>query len=447
MSRIGEETWCVAGGGILGQALALRLAQAGKRVTICEASDETGGLAAAWTIDDIVWDKHYHVILPADSRTLSLIDEIGLGGELEWERSRTGFYAKGRLAPLNGAIDYLRLPTIGLIAKARIAFTLMMAARIRDGRPLEHVPVKEWLTKWSGRAAFDRLWRPLLRAKLGANDEIVSAAFIWATIRRLYLARSAGAKTETLGFVGGGYPRILTALRAHLEANGVEVVTSCPIRKVEGNGDQFRVVTGLGEKIFDRVVSTLPSGQTALLCDELAPDIRARLENVVYQGIICASLVLDRPLAGYYLTYLTEPHLPFTAVVEMSALTGTDRFGGRTLIYLPRYVTHNDAYWQLDDEELRTRFVAGLRSIYPDLGTRSIAAFRLSRVRNVMAVPTIGYSDVVPPVATNLDGFYVVNSAQITDGTLNVDATLGVVENALPLLLAGSSAKRTRSAA
>ena len=446
MTRQQEETWCVAGGGVLGQALALRLAEHGKQVTLLEAAPSTGGLAAARTVGGITWDRFYHVILPGDRRLLSLLEDLGLAGEVEWQRARTGFYAGGVLAPLDGAIDYLRLPTLGPVAKARIAFTLAMAARIRDGRPLEHIRVKDWLIRWSGRQAFDRLWRPLLRAKLGTNDDIASAAFIWATIRRLYLARSAGAKTETLGFVPGGYQRVLAALAHRLKATGVKVETGCPVSRIVRQGGGLRVETPDGARIFDHVVSTLPCAATRRLCDGLSPDIAERLEKVVYQGIICASAVLSRPLAGYYLTYLTDPDLPFTAVVEMSALTGRARFGGRSLVYLPRYVTQDDPYWNLSDAEVQDRFVAGLARIYPEFSPQDIQAFSVSRVRDVMAVPTLGYGDIVPPVETNVPGLHIVNSAQITDGTLNVDATLGVVERALPRLLAVSSSS-ARSAA
>ncbi|SPH16607.1 15-cis-phytoene desaturase [Defluviimonas aquaemixtae] len=447
MNAQGKRTWCVAGGGVLGQVIALRLAQAGHHVSVLEAAPETGGLAASWSIDDIVWDKHYHVILPADRRTLELVSELGLSSALVWKRSRTGFFADGRLSPLNSAVDYLRLPSLGILAKARLAFTLMWAARIEDGRPLDQVPVGDWLTKWSGREAYERLWRPLLRAKLGTNDDRASAAFIWATVRRLYLARSAGAKTETLGFIDGGYDRILSALRDRLSSAGVDIVTGCPITRIAPQGDQLQVETAKGARLFDDVVSTLPCGVTARLCDALSPELKARLDSVVYQGIICASLVLDRPLGGYYLTYLTDSDLPFTAVVEMSALAGRERFGGKSLVYLPRYVAQDDPFWELDDGAVRARFVAGITRIYPDLDPGAIRAFRLSRVRNVMAVPTVGYLDAVPAVETNIPGFHIVNSAQITDGTLNVDATLGVAEAALPRLLGGAMADNLSSAA
>lgn len=447
MSDLSPQTWCVAGGGLLGQVLALRLAEAGGRVTLYEAAPETGGLAGAWTVGGLTWDTFYHVVLPGDARTLGLLDECGLSDAVTWERTRTGLYDGTRMHPLDGALDYLRLPALGPVAKGRLAFTLMMAARIRDGRPLERISVGDWLTKWSGRAAFERLWQPLLRAKLGENAELASAAFIWATIRRLYLARSAGAKTERLGYIDGGYARVLATLKARLEAAKVEVLTGCSVLSVTRHAGGLRVDTGRGPRVFDRFVSTLPCGPTARLCPDLDPDIRARLDGVVYQGIICASVVLDRPLAGRYLSYLTDPSLPFTAVVEMSALTGTARFGGRSLVYLPRYVTQSDHYWNLADDEVERRFLGGLQRIFPDLPPGAVLATRLARVRNVMAVPTIGYPDVVPPVATNVKGLYVVNSAQIADGTLNVDATLGVVEQALPLLLSDVPARPARAAA
>lgn len=433
-------SFAVLGGGVLGQLIALRLREAGHAVTILEAADEAGGLAAAWTVGDVTCDVHYHVILPGDRRLLALLDELGLGAEVAWARSRTGFYADGRLSPLNSGMDYLRLPALSPVAKARLAFMLMAAARIRDGKPLERIPVADWLIRWCGDEAFERLWRPLLRAKLGDNHERASAAFIWATIRRLYLARSAGAKTETLGFVRGGYARILAALRQRLADKGVVLENGCPVRRVTRRPDGFRLEAGRGEMSFDRVVSTLPVGVTARVCDSLSPDIAARLNGVVYQGVICATVALEQPLSPNYLTYLTDPDLPFTAIVETSALTGCGQFGGRHVVYLPRYVTQNDPFWDLDDDAVRARFEEGLRRVHAHFDPTAIVGFRVSRVRNVMAVPTIGYSAMVPAVGTNVDGLYIASSAQIVDGTLNVDATLGVVERALPAVLGGATA-------
>ena len=87
--------------------------------------------------------------------------------------------------------------------------------------------------------------------------------------------------------------------------------------------------------------------------------------------------------------------------------------------------------------------------MHPDFDRTRSWRFRVSRVRHVMAVPTLGYPRRVPPIATNVEGLYIVNSAQIVNGTLNVNETLGVVERALPVAAArrGARIRQTRSAA
>ncbi len=64
----------IIGSGFLGLTLALRLSEAGNRVTVYESAPEIGGLASAWQIGDVVWDKHYHVTLLSDSFTRKIIE-------------------------------------------------------------------------------------------------------------------------------------------------------------------------------------------------------------------------------------------------------------------------------------------------------------------------------------------------------------------------------------
>ncbi|MEO6589062.1 MAG: hypothetical protein ABIP06_07020 [Pyrinomonadaceae bacterium] len=45
-----------------------------------------------------------------------------------------------------------------------------------------------------------------------------------------------------------------------------------------------------------------------------------------------------------------------------------------------------------------------------------------------MPIPTLNYSANVPDVKTSLENIYIVNSAQITNGTLNVNETVQLAE-------------------
>ena len=74
----------IVGGGILGMTLALRMAEKGYHVELFDAATELGGLARSWNIDDITWDKFYHVVLLSDSYTRKIIGEIGLENKMNW---------------------------------------------------------------------------------------------------------------------------------------------------------------------------------------------------------------------------------------------------------------------------------------------------------------------------------------------------------------------------
>jgi len=431
-----KQTCCIVGGGVLGLTLALRLARQGREVTLLEAAPNLGGLADAWQVGDLEWDRHYHVTLLSDLHLRGLLDELGLSDALRWTTTKTDFYTDKQFYPLTNSLDYLRFPPLGLIDKLRLAGTIFYASRIEDGMALEKVPLVDWLVRLSGKRTYEQIWLPLLRAKLGENHEKASAAFIWAIIRRLYAARRSGLKTEMFGYVEGGYARVFERFASVLAEAGVKLETSCPVTGVRLLDANLEVESARGRAIYDQVILTTAAPLAAKICQDLEPAERDRLNAVLYQGIICASAVLKRPLNGCYITYIADPDIPYTAVIEMSALVDRAQFDGHSLVYLPHYVASDDPAFEQSDEAIEARFTSALLGMYPSLGREDILAFRVSRVRQVLAVATLDYSETLPPMATSVPGLHVVNSAHIVNGTLNVDETIKLADAAVPSLLA-----------
>ena len=436
-----RQRWGIVGGGMLGMTLAHRLARAGREVTLLEAASELGGLASAWNLGGVVWDRHYHVTLLSDSVLRALLAELGLEQDMRWVQTRTGFYSDGRLHSMSNLVEFLRFPPLGLLDKLRLGATIAYASRISDWQRLEEIPVSDWLRRLSGRRTFERIWLPLLRSKLGENYRRTSAAFIWATIQRLYAARRSGLKKEMFGYLPGGYARILERFEQVLRDEGVRILPGFATRRVAPEeGGRIAVEAEDGRRdVFDRVVLTVAAPVAARLCPTLGEEERARLEGVQYLGVICASLLLKRPLAGFYVTNITDDGFPFTGVIEMSALVDRAQFGGHCLVYLPKYVDPDDPAFALPDEELQRQFLAGLARMYPGLDRGDLLCFKVSRVRRVFALSTIGYSKHLPAMATSLPGLHVVNSAHILNGTLNVNETLQLAERSAASLLAAAS--------
>lgn len=471
----------IVGSGFLGMTLALRLAQRGDHVTLFESANEIGGLASAWEIGDHTWDKHYHVTLLSDSNTRKIVDELGLGDEFRWVETKTGFYTDGELVSMSNTLEFLKFPALGLMSKLRLGATIFAASRIKNWKKLEKVPVEKWLSRLSGKRTFNKIWKPLLKAKLGEAYQDTSAAFIWATIQRMYAARTSGLKKEMFGYVRGGYARVLERFSEVLLENGVEIRLNSRVACIEKQTSgkiavkvassrrhsdtkprllahrtkygRFEAAAAVASgfsgaflsepqprnvgvvrfpreragDLFDKVIVTAPSNVAAMLLPQLTMRERQDLGDIRYQGIVCASVLLKCPLSDYYVTNITDD-APFTGVIEMTALVDKKEFGRNSLVYLPKYVAPDDELFDKTDDEIRASFLAGLARMYPSFRLKDVLAFKVSRVRQVFPVPTLNYSRDLPATSTSIDGVHVVNSSQIVNGTLNVNETIALAE-------------------
>jgi protoporphyrinogen oxidase len=432
-----SKKWGIVGGGIMGMTLAHRLAQKGHKVSIFESAPELGGLVSSWKMGDVEWDKFYHVILLSDFRTRGILKDIGVEEEIKWVETKTGFYINGKLYSMSDTIEFLKFPTLNLIDKFRLGLTILVASRIKNWKRLEKIPVTTWLEKWSGTRTFNKIWLPLLQAKLGDSYKKTSAVFIWATIQRLYGARRSGLKKEMFGFVSGGYKRVIEAFKQTLITEGVKIKTDCTAIEVKtvSDGKPSIVFADSSSEEFDEVIVTLPSSISAKLCTGLLPEETKKLNDVEYLGVICVAVLLDKSISQFYVTNITDSRFPFTGVIEMSALVDKEYLGGSALVYLPKYVVSDDPLFNQSDDEIRTYFIDNFKAMYPWLTDGNIKFAGVAKAKHVITVAKLGYSGSLQNVRTSIPGVYIVNTSHILDGTLNVNETVRVAETKLEEIL------------
>lgn len=418
----------------MGMTLALRLTNKGYKVTIFEAGDKPGGLTRSWQMDGAVWDRFYHVILMSDLNTRRLIEEIGLEKEFKWVETKTGFYSGGKLYSMSNLIEFFKFPPINLFDKFRLGMTIFVASRISNWARLEKIYVADWLKSLSGKRVFERIWLPLLKAKLGENYKKTSAAFIWSTIQRMYAARKSGLKKEMFGYVRGGYDKINTKLARHLLDIGVDFKLNSNINSVclESPG-LICLETSSGDKYtFNNVISTLSPTQSVKIAESLPEEEKEKHRRVKYLGVICPSVLLRKAISPYYVTNIIDDWTPFTGIIEMTALIDRkEELNGKNLVYLPKYVEPDDPLFNANDSEIKHIFLGALLKMYPEISENDVLFFGVSKARIVFALPTIDYSKNLPGIKTSMEHFYIVNSAQIINGTLNVNETIQVAETKL----------------
>jgi len=421
----------------MGMSLATKLNKEGYQVTIIEGANELGGLTTAWSYGDYIWDKFYHVILPDDQNTLSLVKYLGLQNQLNWKETKTGFFIKGSFHSMSNLIEFIKFPELNLIDKFRLGLTILAGSYIKDYEKLESIPVTDWLKKWSGKRTFEKIWLPLLKAKLGEEYKHTSAAFICATIKRLYGARKKGSKKEVFGYVTNGYANILEEYTRKLTEENIQVKTGFRVKDIEKTeSGQLKVTSKDAEEIgFDYVISTLPSFLTATFKGLLTERERKTLENIKYLGVVCVSILIKKPLSEYYVTNITDSNIPFTGVIEMTAIVDKEHFGGNSLVYLPKYTNPKDPLFDMQDDEIINKFLEKLKAMHPGLKQDDILVRKVAKARFVISIPVMEYSRNLPSYKTSVDNFFIVNSSFITNGTLNVNETLKVSNKYLPEIL------------
>ena len=130
-----------------------------------------------------------------------------------------------------------------------------------------------------------------------------------------------------------------------------------------------------------------------------------------------------------------------TAVIEMTTIVDPAELNGQSLVFLPKYVPAEHELFEKSDEEIQESFLSALDRMYTEFTRDDVVDFKISRVKTVMAIPTLGYSKLLPPMKSSVDGLYIVNSSYILKGNLNVNETITIAEKAMDTVLKDELAK------
>ncbi len=437
----------IIGAGTLGMALAYRLTQAGHRVTVLETAPEIGGLATWFDYGDFTWDQYYHVILKQDEHLLQLVNEIGESDSLQWRNTKTGFLWEGKLVSMSNNVEFLKFPVLSMVDKVRLAIGILYIERVNDAAPLERITAKKWMTKVFGKRVFERIWEPLLLSKYGVLYDRVPAVIMWATIRRYSKTRSKGDGKETLGFMSGGLKTLFQGLERAIVAKGGIIETGAAVSEIVNEGEQG-VAVRVGNEVrwFDRVISTVPSNVLKRLAPSADLGWPADSAAPNFLGVICLALVLKKSISPYYVTNLIEKGLPFTGIIEVSALTGTEEMGDNHLVMLPRYDVPESAWFNKSEAEVASEFLTALRKVRPDID-QIVERYFVHRARHVQALWIQEPPKNQGPRRTPDGRIWSVNAEMAGRDTLNNNAIVGVANDGARMILAGLVAEAPVSAA
>ncbi|MFF7565363.1 NAD(P)/FAD-dependent oxidoreductase [Streptomyces pseudovenezuelae] len=393
----------IIGAGATGLTAAWDAVRAGHQVTVLEAADELGGLAASLEVGGVPLERYYHHIFRSDKAMIALIEELGLGDALRFHKPTTGIYRGGRLIDFTTPLDMLRHPEFGPLDAVRFAGSSAVLKAVRKGDRYNDLTALAWLRRWAGKKATAAVWEPLLRGKFGDRAEQVSMAWLWARIH---------CRTFELGYVDGGFERVYAALRDGIEERGGKVEFGKAVGSIRQDGTDEAVVTCAdgSSYAFDRLIVTTP--QPAFAKAAGLPDDSALWKNQ-YLGATCFVLELDRSAIPYYWLNINEPDFPFLAVVEHTKMIDPSVYGGRHILYVGNYVEREDRRFTTDPGQLLDEFVPYLKRINPAFDRSWIQTWHFSKAGFAQPVVTPEYRALIPAHETPMSRVTLATMAQI----------------------------------
>lgn len=261
----------VVGAGFAGLAAAVRLADAGVRVSLVEATAHGGGRARSFAHPGFgrAIDNGQHLLMGCYQHTRAFLRTLGTEEHIWFQRNmevamvREGGHwsalrAPALPAPLHLGVGLLTMKGLGLRHKvAALRAGLLLSNEVK--RPDDNETCDAWLRRMGQtQAVRAQFWEPLIWATLNDDPLVASSAMLMAVLERAFLStRDASAM---------GVPRLpLSELYVpqsfeRLRERGADLHLKAPMRELIVERDR---VVGVrlrsGEKLrADTVVSAVP---------------------------------------------------------------------------------------------------------------------------------------------------------------------------------------------
>jgi protoporphyrinogen oxidase len=402
----------IIGAGLGGMAAAWDLARRGQRVTIYEAADHVGGLAAGFRLPHWDWsvEKFYHHWFQSDAHLLRLAGELGLRGNILFPRPYTVLLHRGRWYPFDSIPHALAFPGLGFgLDKARFGLVGLFLRLTSNWRALEKHTAHAWMRRWAGRSVYEAMWEPMLVGKFGQYYRDVNMAWFWARLK---------ARTTRLGTYTGGFQQFSDDFAAQLRSLGVAIHLNSPISQIEADprgGLTLQRGSQPPEKYDQALVTTSP-GLLARMAPSLPGAYLAGLNSLKSMGAVVMIFSLKRQLSEqgwYWFNIPKTAGYPFLALVEHTNFVPPEHFGGEHIVYCGDYLTTDHEHFALGKEEIAAKFIPHLARFNPAFTPDWINETWLFRTPYAQPIPLVNHSQNIPAIQTPIPGLYFASMSQV----------------------------------
>ena len=374
----------VIGAGIAGLTAAFRLQQAGFAVQVLEASDHVGGRMVTLDHQGYRIDLAVSVLPTTYGRMLALIEDAGLGDQIEVTSNLVGILRDGRVhrSRSSSKLDGLRTSLLSLASKLVLLRALLDAWRAGDqlswddlGRAaaLDHESAADYARRRLNAELLEYVVNPACRGLFLSSPEQVSAVDLLFTLRNIlgggFFSSRTGVDFLPKGLAAQLDVRLDTRVMAvRPTADGVEL-----IHQTQGASQETSLVAGC--------VIALPAPQLLEVYPQLDSTRAQIAQRIEYTDAIGVHLGLTRQPGNEPAALIQVPEREqawLTGVVLDHNKAPGRAPAGKGLVSTYWQQAWVQQRWQHDDASIARDAIQELSSVLPVL-TRGIEFVHVQR--------------------------------------------------------------------
>jgi oxygen-dependent protoporphyrinogen oxidase len=297
----------VIGGGMAGTAAAWRIKTLGFEPVIFESRDRIGGRMWSFRKGDFIMDAGMSAYLGTYREAISLIHEVGLGGELSELPAIGGFRREGRSYHINYTkpfttglpSGYLKpLEKLKAVRLALDTFRHRSSLGYADYTSLAEID-DETVNEYCHRALNENLMnyvgRPLVSGTWAADDKDTSVALLFWTVRNM-LAPYVYNLSEGVAMLPAEISR------------RIETRYESAVQNVEDDGRKIRVTSAAGTEDFDGCIIATTAEPALEMFPQMDANTHLLYSTNRYRKLGNVCVGLSRRPSDPCTYYLPTPH-------------------------------------------------------------------------------------------------------------------------------------------
>lgn len=400
----------VIGAGPMGIAAAYELTKQGNKVDVYEHDDRVGGMSAHFNFSGMDIERYYHFVCGQDQPLFDLMEELGIRDKLHWVDTKMGYYYNGQLHKWGDPVSLLRFPHLDLLSKLRYGAHMFLSSKRKKDhwQDLNSIDAVNWLKKGGGHKSYKVLWERLFKLKFHHYTNNLSAAWIWARIRRMGQSRRSIFQ-EQLGYIENGSETLLKCLQTEIEKNGGRILLNTPVTKVISNHENK--VTGVqvndNHINYDQVISTIPLQYIAKLIPQLPEEHLQQYKQVENIGVVCLLFKLKKAVTNNFWLNISDENFEIPGIIEMSNLRPLPEH----TVYIPYYMPQTLEKFKWSDQQFIDEAKVYIKKLNPELTDSDFIDSNVSRYAFAQPICQPDFAHHLPPIRSSIEGLFIADTS------------------------------------